>query len=72
MAQENYAAKIAIQEQYIDALFNSDYFKKMLDKYISENLYVRKDFDMYTGTYDEPKIYFKKHLIQVKSRNYGI
>lgn len=56
----------------IDDLFKNKYFLESLHKYIVDNIKIRQDYDLYTGKYDEPTIYFGDELINIESKNYGI
>lgn len=57
--------------QFINALFENEYFKEKLKEYIISNLVINQDYNLYEGTYDDISISFAGTLIDINSKSYG-
>lgn len=60
-----------VTNQFINALFENEYFKEKLNEYIVSNLVINQDYNLYEGTYDDISISFAGTLIDINSKSYG-
>lgn len=60
-----------INDEFIQELFNNEYFLYTLNNYIAKNLKLRQDYDVYEGKYDDLQVDFAGINIEVESDSYG-
>lgn len=60
-----------LKEKLVNELFENKVFQAKLNEYIIKNLKIRKDFNSYTGEYDEVEVSFAEQTINIDSKTYG-
>lgn len=62
----------SITKEFVDSLFQNEYFLEKLTDFIVDNLVMRQDYDAYVGKYDDLELYFNDRGIKKEGHSYGI